>query len=158
MAQSGRSAEVTHAHPEGVNGAVAVALAAWHAARSRGSAPPSPPSLVESIGAALAVESEVARGLKAARDLATDAPLKSAVRLLGNGSRVSCADTVPLALWIASAHLDDYRAAVETAVAAGGDTDTLAAIVGGIVASRVSAAGIPPEWREAVEPLPSLAR
>ena len=80
--------------------------------------------------------------------------LGRAVDLLGNGSRVSCADTVPLALWIAAFHLDDYPAAVETAVAAGGDTDTMAAIVGGIVAARISAAGIPPAWREAVEPLP----
>lgn len=72
---------------------------------------------------------------------------------LGNGSWVSCADTVPLALRIAASHLDDYRGAVATAVAAGGDTDTTAAIVGGIVAARVSLAGIPPEWRDAVEPL-----
>ena len=70
----------------------------------------------------------------------------------------SPADTVPLALWISLSHPDDFRAAVETAVAAGGDTDTMAAIVGGIVASRVSAAAIPPEWRETVEPLPSLGR
>ena len=80
--------------------------------------------------------------------------LGEAVALLGNGSKVSCADTVPLALWIATRHLDDYREAVETAVAAGGDTDTMAAIVGGIVASRVGVSGIPAEWREAVEPLP----
>jgi ADP-ribosylglycohydrolase len=63
-------------------------------------------------------------------------------------------DTVPLALWIATAHWDDYRRAVETAVAAGGDTDTTAAIVGGIVAARTSTTAIPGEWREAVEPLP----
>jgi hypothetical protein len=28
--------------------------------------------------------------------------------------------------------------------------------VGGIVASRVSSAGIPQEWRDAVEPLPNI--
>lgn len=39
-------------------------------------------------------------------------------------------------------------------MAAGGDTDTMAAIVGGIVASRVEASAIPAEWRDAVEPLP----
>ena len=42
----------------------------------------------------------------------------------------------PLALWLACSHLDDYPGAVQKAVAAGGDTDTLAAIVGGIVAAR----------------------
>jgi ADP-ribosylglycohydrolase len=156
VAEAGRSAEVTHAHPEAVNGAVAVALAAWHAARSRGAPAPDPASLVDAVCSSLPVKSEVARGLQKARELATDAPLETAVRLLGNGSRVSCADTVPLALWISSAHVDDYRTAIRTAIAAGGDTDTLGAIVGGIAASRVSARGIPREWRDAVEPLPNL--
>jgi ADP-ribosylglycohydrolase len=156
VAEARRSAEVTHAHPEGVNGAVATALAAWHAARSRGAAPPPPAPLIESVRSSLPNDSEVARGLEIARDLGGEADLETAVHLLGNGSRVSCADTVPLAVWISSIRLDDYRTAVEMAVAAGGDTDTMAAIVGGIVASRVSAAGIPPEWREAVEPLPNL--
>jgi ADP-ribosylglycohydrolase len=152
--QAARSAEVTHAHPEGVNGATAVALAAWHVTTSRGGPAPPPADLIEAVRSWLPAGSDVARGLRSARELAPDAPLEIAVRLLGNGSRLSCADTVPLALWISASHLDDYRTAVETAVAAGGDTDTMAAIVGGIVAARVSAAGIPAEWRDAVEPLP----
>jgi len=149
-----RSAVVTHAHPEGVAGAVAVALAAWLAARSRGGSTPGAATVLEFVGAALPAESAVAQGLASARALPPGTELGEAVDRLGNGSRVSCADTVPLALWIASAHMDDFRTAVETAVAAGGDTDTVAAIVGGIVASRVEASGIPPEWRDAVEPLP----
>jgi len=43
---------------------------------------------------------------------------------------------------------------VRHAVAAGGDADTIAAIVGGIVAARVGRSGIPSAWRDAVEPLP----
>lgn len=152
--QAVRSAVVTHAHPEGVAGAVAVALAAGHAARSRGGPPPEAQHLLEGVVAALPAGSGVARGVGSALAFPPDAELGRAVELLGNGSRVSCGDTVPLALWIAAARMDDYRGAVETAVRAGGDTDTMAAIVGGVVAARVAASGIPPEWREAVEPLP----
>ena len=152
--QATRSAVVTHPHPEGVSGAVAVALAAWHAARSRGGPAPEAARVLEAVGAALPTRSAVADGLKSARALPRDTHLGRAVALLGNGSRVSCADTVPLALWIATSHSDDYRVAVETAVAAGGDTDTMAAIVGGIVAARVSVSAIPAEWRDIVEPLP----
>lgn len=155
--QARRSAVVTHAHPEAQAGAVAVAVAAWLAARSRGAAAPEPGRFIEAALAACPHEGAVARGLRAARALPPGAGLGRAVRELGNGSRVSCPDTVPLTLWIAAAHLDDYPGAVERALAAGGDTDTLAAIVGGIVAARVSAGGIPREWRAATEPLP-LAR
>jgi ADP-ribosylglycohydrolase len=66
---------------------------------------------------------------------------------------VTCADTVPLALWIAAHHLDAFARAVRHAIAAGGDADTLAAIVGGIVAARVGADRIPERWRAGVEPI-----
>ena len=151
--QATRSAEVTHAHPEGVAGAVAVALAAQEAVRSRAELPPTGRALLDSVLDALSGDSRVTEGLREARDLPAETPLPEAVSRLGNGSRVSCADTVPLALWIAAAHLDDYATAVEQAVNAGGDTDTVAAIVGGIVAARVSTGGIPLEWRTGVEPL-----
>ena len=61
---------------------------------------------------------------------------------------------MPLALWLAFTHLDDYRGVVEAAVAAGGDVDTVAAMAGGIVAARLGTAVIPPEWLASVEPLP----
>jgi ADP-ribosylglycohydrolase len=155
--QAGRSAEVTHAHPEGVAGAQAIALAAWQAARSRGGEAPARALAFETVLAHLARESRVKEGVQTARQLSGATVLGEAVDALGNGSRVSCADTVPLVLWIAAGHMDDYAAAVQTAVAAGGDTDTLAAMVGGIVAARVSASGIPSRWREAVEPLPQMS-
>jgi ADP-ribosyl-[dinitrogen reductase] hydrolase len=54
--------------------------------------------------------------------------------------------TVPVAVHAWLAHPEDFRAAVLAAVRCGGDTDTLAAIVGGIVGARVGRAGIPAEW------------
>jgi ADP-ribosylglycohydrolase len=148
------SAEVTHSHPEALAGAIAVAVAAWLAARHRGqSARPAEELIAETL-AALDQDLEVSRGLAAAAELAPTAHLDEAVRLLGNGSRVSCQDTVPLAVWIASLHLDNFEAAVRLALGAGGDTDTVAAIVGGIVAAHVGVEGIPARWLQAVEPLP----
>jgi ADP-ribosylglycohydrolase len=39
-------------------------------------------------------------------------------------------------------------------VAAGGDTDTTCAIVGGIVAGRTGLGAVPAPWLDAQEPLP----
>jgi ADP-ribosylglycohydrolase len=65
---------------------------------------------------------------------------------LGNGSRISCQDTVPFCLWAAARHLDDYEAAIVTTIRAGGDIDTNCALVGGIVALAVGREGIPADW------------
>jgi ADP-ribosylglycohydrolase len=149
-----RSAAVTHAHPEARAGAVAVAVAAWLAARSRGHDLPGRDALWDAIGAVLDRTLHVTRGVHAAASLPPDTPLGDAVFRLGNGSHVTCADTVPLALWIAASHLHDFPLAIRHAVAAGGDADTIAAIAGGIVAARVGAERIPQKWRAGVEPLP----
>jgi ADP-ribosylglycohydrolase len=129
-----RSAEVTHAHPEAKAGAVAVAVASWLAARSRGQAPP---AMTGVCAAPLQPSLAVTQGIALAARLPGDTPLADAAARLGNGSRVSCQDTVPLALWIAFAHMDDLEIPIQLAVAAGGDTDTLAAIVGGILGARL---------------------
>jgi ADP-ribosylglycohydrolase len=150
--QAVRSAEVTHAHPEAKAGAIAVALAAWLAARSRGQVAAADPWA--EILPHLEPKLEVTQGLRNAASLPGDTTLGDAAFRLGNGSRVTCADTVPLALWIALRHVDDFALAVRHAIAAGGDADTLGAIVGGIVAARLGVERIPPRWRAAVEPLP----
>jgi hypothetical protein len=105
--QAERSAEVTHAHPEALAGAASVAVGAWLAARSRGR--PAPPSddLLAVVQAPLDASSRVARGIELARALTSDVRLEEAVARLGNGSKVTCADTVPLALWIASGRFSD---------------------------------------------------
>jgi ADP-ribosylglycohydrolase len=51
-------------------------------------------------------------------------------------------------------HPTDYRAAVTEAIEMGGDTDTVAAILGGIVGARVGKEGIPEEWRNGVWDFP----
>jgi ADP-ribosylglycohydrolase len=143
-----KSAEPTHAHPEGAAGAVAVAVAAAVAFDGGDG------SAILDAAIAKTPPGAVRLGLVAAKELGPAAPLEEAVARMGNGSQISAQDTVPLALWCAARHLDDYEQALRTIVSAQGDTDTNAAIVGGIVACKVGIAGIPAAWREAREPLP----
>ena len=157
VAEAELSAEVTHSHPEGRAGAIAVALAAWVAARSRDSRPRNGPELLAAVATRLTPGLQVTAGLAKAVGLTSDAPLSEAAAALGNGSRVSCQDTVPLALWLALNRLDDYEGAVRAAIAAGGDTDTTAAIVGSIVTAYGGVSCIPARWRSCVEPIPATA-
>jgi ADP-ribosyl-[dinitrogen reductase] hydrolase len=58
--------------------------------------------------------------------------------------------TVPVALFVSYAHRDDFSKAVLTAIALGGDTDTVAALVGGIVGAQVGLKAIPEQWRRGI--------
>ncbi|WP_067722632.1 ADP-ribosylglycohydrolase family protein [Nocardia yamanashiensis] len=159
-AQAALSAEVTHRHPEAIVGAMAVAVAASHAATSRGN-PCAPGELLDAVEPYL-VEGRTARGIRRARALLGRSVAEAAYEL-GNGAQVSAQDTVPFTLWAAATFLDDYPAAVTACVEAGGDADTTAAIVGGIAAARTGIGdrngtrGIPTEWVAAREPLPDWA-
>jgi len=54
--------------------------------------------------------------------------------------------TVPVALHIALRHPHDYQSAITEVVMCGGDTDTVAAIVGGMVGAGCGRIGIPDTW------------
>ncbi|GAA1028267.1 ADP-ribosylglycohydrolase family protein [Virgisporangium ochraceum] len=162
-AQATASAEVTHTHPEGIAGAVVVAVAAAQAASARISGiRPTGASFLEKLRA-YAGEGQLARGMDRAERLLGRSGLPSveeAAYELGNGSRVTAQDTVPFAMWVAGTYLHDYPAAITACVEAGGDVDTTAAIVGGVVAAFTSVGGrpevngVPPTWVDAREPLP----
>ncbi len=153
--QATRSAEVTHAHPEGIAGAIAVAVAAAWACRLRDEpAPPYRADFLDLVHAAVP-GGEVRSRLRRARDLSDRAPVQSAVAVLGNGIGVSAQDTVPFALWCAATRLNDYEEALWLTVSGLGDRDTTCAIAGGVVASYTGVEGIPSSWRQDREPLPS---
>ena len=157
---SARSAVVTHAHPEGITGAVAIGVAAAlvGAARLDG----------RRLGWDEFFSGVLARigrgptrdGVARASQMA-GASVAEAAYELGNGTHSTAADSVPLALWVAATFLDDYRSAVVACVRAGGDVDTIAAMAGGVVATfngaRPSTGGVPEDWLAAREPLPTWA-
>ncbi len=151
--QARRSAEVTHAHHEGIAGAIAVAIAAALAWQMRGQ---NPPAQADFFAQALPYvpASEVRASLLCARDLPTDASLFTVVSELGNGSRISAQDTVAFTLWCASHSLQSYEEALWMTASAMGDVDTTCAIVGGIVALYGGLEAIPVDWLNHREALP----
>jgi ADP-ribosylglycohydrolase len=154
-AEAIKSAEVTHAHPEAVAGAVVVATAACRAAEFR--AGWRRPSFESFLDLPHLIDGRVAAGVRRAAQM-PEATVAEAAYMLGNGASVLAHDTVPFTLWVAARFLDAYPAAITACVQAGGDVDTTAAIVGGIVASYTGVGtpgGVPREWLAAREPLPA---
>jgi ADP-ribosylglycohydrolase len=159
--EAARTAEVTHLHLEGIAGAVAVAVAAAYAAGGRlAGRRPEPLELLDTAFAAVP-DSAVRDGIGRARRL-LGCQVAEAAAELGNGAQIIAPDTVPFTLWAAATYLHDYPAGIVACVTARGDTDTTAAIVGGIVAGhtgvegeRDDVTGVPMPWLAARERLPS---
>ncbi|SDM64427.1 ADP-ribosylglycohydrolase family protein [Allokutzneria albata] len=151
VVQAGKSAGVTHAHPEAIAGAVAVALATALGVRGAAGA-----DLLGEVVERLP-ETEVRAGLIRARRISFTTDSRNAGGTLGTGLRISAVDTVPFALWCAARHLDDLVEALWVTAAAGGDVDTTCAIVGGVVAARTGLDGVPQDWLDSSEPLPPFA-
>jgi ADP-ribosylglycohydrolase len=142
-----RSAAPTHAHPDGVAGAVAIAVVACQVFAGERD-----PRALLDAAVAHTPPGATREGLRRAIALLGAEPATAAAEL-GNGSHVISADTIPFAAWCAASHLDDYAAGLWACGIVGGDVDTTCAMVGGIVVGAVGSAGIPARWREAREPL-----
>ncbi|MGI9240630.1 MAG: ADP-ribosylglycohydrolase family protein [Verrucomicrobiales bacterium] len=141
-----RSAQVTHCHPEGIAGAVAVAAAAGAATAARGSL--QQPAAAERIWEEVlhrTPPSLVHDRLAGARGMVDAAPGEIA-KEFGNGAEISAQDTVPFCIWNACRCLGDYSEAILSTVEVDGDCDTNAAIVGGIVTGFLGREGIPADW------------
>jgi ADP-ribosylglycohydrolase len=145
------SALVTHTHPEGVAGTIAIAVAAAMAWQLR-DAPP------EDFGRKFfdeilrfTPESKVRRGIALASQTPFEVPFQDVAKSLGNGSLVTAPDTVPFCLWMAAHNPRHFIEVLGKTISAGGDCDTNAAIVGGIVALSAGRASIPSEWLQARE-------
>ncbi|MFF3685106.1 ADP-ribosylglycohydrolase family protein [Streptomyces sp. NPDC002187] len=143
--QAELSARVTHAHPEGVAGAVAVATAAALSARGE---------LTIAEVASRTPPGAVREGLARAAELPLTTEPWKASDVLGNGQRIRADDTVPFAVWTAARHHDDLRAALWSTAEGFGDVDTTCAITGGIVGAATGTEGVPQEWLTRREALP----
>jgi len=147
------SAIVTHVHAEGVAGAVAIAVAAAMAWRQRGKAPEEAATEFFNEVHERTPEGETRRGIAHAFQVRHLESVQSAARMLGNGSGVTCPDTVPFTLWAAAKYMGRYREAIAATASVGGDVDTNCAIVGGIVALSTGWEGIPKNWLQEMEAL-----
>ena len=71
------------------------------------------------------------------------------VRHLGHG--VEAPRSVPAASYISLAHSLDFLDSIRAAILLGGDTDTIAAMVGAIAGAHVGEKGLPMEWIDQLE-------
>jgi len=152
-AQAQLAARVTHQHPEGVAGAVAVSVAAALAAEGRRAPWTAGAPMLRQV-AECTPPSMVREGLLHAAEVAPGTAGWKAADLLGNGQRIRADDTVPFALWSAAHHLDSLTDALWTTAEGLGDVDTTCAITGGVVASRTGLTGVPDAWLARREELP----
>jgi len=146
-----KSAQVTHCHPEGIAGAIAVAMASYNLVVRQG-------VLMDAIETSgnkddkddigeiyldtiivNTPDGEVKNGLQRAKELSYDTPLAKVIEILGNGTHVTCQDTVPFCCYMVSKALcrypkeEMYENAIMETSKAFGDVDTNCAIVGGII-------------------------
>lgn len=145
-AQARASAEVTHSHPEGVAGAVAVAVGTAALYQKL----PLFDSVLPHVSPGYLRE-----GLEEARALGAGVRVLDAAVALGNGSGVSAPDTVPFCFWVVALGLP-FEASLWQTIAALGDRDTTCAIVAGMLSGSVD--DLPESWVERAEATPVLRR
>lgn len=170
------SAEPTHCHEEGIAGAIATAIASYILTSNplyidvmdcwkdgdtsmEGYTKDDMGKLYLSQIIRYTPIGEVKNGLLKAMDISYDTPLGKVIEILGNGTHVTCQDTVPFCCYMVSKALCRYpkaemyeKAIIETSMAFG-DVDTNCAIVGGIIAV-VSPA--PEKWVKFCKPMDGL--
>jgi ADP-ribosyl-[dinitrogen reductase] hydrolase len=79
----------------------------------------------------------------------TSTVVEFAAKLCGKrGVSGFIAYTVPVAVFAFFHHSDDYAEGIRQVIRCGGDTDTVAAIAGALIGTRVGVEGIPAEWRK----------
>jgi ADP-ribosylglycohydrolase len=146
------SAQITHMHPDGQAGAVAVAVATalMYQMCQAGTFERATfmQQVFEKTPAGFTRDK-----LAVACTLDPDMSLNSLIAILGNGSRVISSDTVPLCIWNAAKFVGQFEEAMWGTVSAFGDRDTTCAIVGGILAMSIEPEQLPGPWLEARESL-----
>jgi ADP-ribosylglycohydrolase len=154
--QARLSAIVTHAHEEGVAGAIATAVAAGVCARLKEEGGELEPAQFLEEVIARTPDSLVKTRLLEVQAFDDSYTSEQVADIVGSGSEVACQDTVPFCVWCAATESRFFSEAMWLTVAGLGDRDTTCAIVGGIVGAKVGKREIPAEWRARREPLPQV--
>jgi ADP-ribosylglycohydrolase len=161
--------EVTHCHPEGIAGSIAVTLLSRSISlynHLRESLPSEKIVKKENLKDTLYDEllmyvpkGQVWDGIKKSSELPLDTPIGKLIEILGNGTHVTCQDTIPLCVFLTIRAITQYdinemyeKVIIETCKCFG-DVDTNCSIVGGMI-------GIispPPEkWVRYCQPMEGL--
>lgn len=141
------SARVTHSDPRAEFGAIAVALAAFYAKQN---AAVDGERFVDQLAEIIGTEGDELISLLRRVIRSVSANETTCVFAANNGYKRGVTgyvySTVPVVIHAWLTNPRDYRAAVTSVIECGGDADTTAAIVGGIVGTARGEAGLPQEW------------
>lgn len=143
------STRLTHIDPKAERGAFLVALAAHHGAVHGSEGIRGDTFFQEMRSAAADLDADLLDLLAKMEDcLKRNAPAAELADALGlqRGVTGYVYHTVPLAVYCWLRHPGNFRLAVEEVIDLGGDTDSTAAIVGGLAGATTGANGIPQEW------------
>jgi ADP-ribosylglycohydrolase len=155
VSEAQKATEITHAHPEGIAGGIAVAIATAIAWQHR-EKPLLRADFIEQILPHIP-KSDVRQNCIIAQALPSGLSIDEVVLKIGNGSRITAQDSVPYVLYCAGENLHDFENAFWMTASGGGDVDTTCAMVCGIVAVSVGEDKLPTEWLNRREPLPDWA-
>jgi ADP-ribosyl-[dinitrogen reductase] hydrolase len=151
------STALTHLDPKAKWGALAIALAASESSNGRHDSrryvreliewSDSSPELLELLALVKKAANSAARG-QTTRDFCKDIGLE-------NGVSAYIYHTVPVVLQCWFRHGTNFRAALEEIILCGGDTDTTAAILGGIMGAEIGSSHLPLDWQEGLVDFPN---
>ncbi len=141
---------ITHTDPKAEWGALAVALAA---SLSRLNKPISPGDYLEKLKSLLKTEEAETFIILIEKTIDSVLSGQSTIafaKTLGLAKRITgyVYHTVPVVIHTWLSYQEDYQTAILNIIRCGGDTDTTAAIVGGIIGAKVGKQGIPQQWRD----------
>jgi ADP-ribosylglycohydrolase len=139
---------LTHRDMRALDGALIVAYAAHLSSKLADLSPQTTVALLLTIMSDK--NSEIAKQVIAAGEsVARSESTMAFAEAIGCANEVTgyVLHTVPIAIHCWLSHPDDIAAALPAVIACGGDTDTVAAIVGGIIGARVGPEGIPEHWK-----------
>ena len=142
-----RSTEITHSDPKAYYAALAVALAAHYNLRIE---LPSAIDYLQELESLLPDDAhdflELAHS--AAASATSDEPVAQFAKKIGSKNGISgySYHTVPCVLQAWLRHGEDFESGLQEIIRAGGDTDTVGAIYGGVVGARIGKQGIPKDW------------
>jgi ADP-ribosylglycohydrolase len=144
------STRLTHSDPKAQYGAFSVALAAALAGRY-GDKPVAPQEYWQQLQNFLPAEaSDFLKLMHMTVESAASGENTELFLTVQMGQRREVSGyiyhTVPAVIHCWLRHQHNYRAGITEIVRCGGDTDTTAAILGGIVGAAVGEQGIPPDW------------
>ena len=148
------STRLTHSDPKAEYGALAVALAAQMASKQT---PIEIDAYLALLTDVLPKDTELIQLINAVKAsvIARESTEQFSASLgLNNGVSGYVYHTVPVAIHAWLVNPTDYQLAISSVIKCGGDTDSTAAIVGGIVGASVGKAGIALQWRQQVHDWP----